>query len=1013
MVKKIPFLLIAAILFFLCPLGSFSQQADYFSNRLIVKYESDRELQQIRSKTKADPKNAVQQVLTKNGARKSRPLLPERMRQSIRRQSLPSSDDVLRIQEVVFNRNINPVQLAAKISKMPGVAYAEPKYIRSMNLTPNDQLEKFVDAHNFTDAWDLSKGSSEVVIAVVDGGVGYTHDDLDDKLWVNQDEVPPTVKPQADQNSDGTVTSTEIKQYLNDNNADNNADGSITLEDALHEDSSFMDNVDADNNSFTDDLFGWDFWAAGGVDSPVITDNNPFHDATDHGTHVTGIAAAETDNGIGVAGAGFNSSYMAIKAGGIPDDPSTPDTDESRAIGFGFEGIVYAAEQGADVINCSWGGPSASEAEQDIINLATEMGALVVAASGNATANQVGFPSGYDKVLSVGSVEPSGIIASYSNYGYRLDVLTTGSAIESTSFNNSLTSKSGTSMSTPVASGLAALVKTLHPSWSAERIGTQIRASATSIDGSNTDEVFDSRLGGGSADAFNALNTNLPGLKVVSQKFVDADGNKLGLNQPGSVQLELTNLGNTTSGLELELISLNEGGLEIGANTQQLGSISTGDTVSVSFDLTILDEFNLSETPTLRLNFRDQSQNYGDYNIIQYEKILYDIVAINNVKTSLAGDGTIGFTNPLNGTGGVGFIPRTPDGTGGFQEGENLLFEGGLILQIEGQIYDAVRTENGVSRDFTPEQVFASQTDNSGNSNTGSARFVVDTDTAGQAVIDLETFSFSEPALSNVVFLKYTIQNPTEFLVMNDVYIGLFNDWDIGSNASNNNLSYSETDSLLYVSDATSPGTNPVTAVAHLSPVSGALAINNAVEGQPDSVTFGIYDGFTDAEKSEALTSGTARTNVQGVDASAVVASGPYTINPGAQITVGFVYAFGDDASQLRNQIAEARSRNLFAVSPTGRAASDEVPRQTELFQNYPNPFNNSTQIRIDLQQATDVTLTIYNVLGQKVRTLANRRFDAGSHFIRFNASNLSSGIYFARLNTKQGAKTIPMTLVK
>lgn len=1011
MTNKIQPCVLLASLLFLFTLNSFGQQAEYFPNRLIIKYQSEEQLQQIRSKMDADPKKAVQQILSQKGVYRNQPLLNKRLQQKVSQRNLSSADEVLRIRELFFSRKINPVQLAGKINSIPGIAYAEPRYLRKMSFVPNDSLlEKYIDTHNFFDAWDISQGSSKIVIAINDGGVGYTHIDLDDNLWVNQDEVPDAVRPQADQNGDGTITSTEIYEYLQDNGQDYNGDNAITLEDALHEDSSFMDGDDSDNNNFTDDLFGWDFWESGGIDSPVVTDNNPIHnqDGTDHGTHVAGIAAAETDNDTAIAGAAFNTTYMPVKTGGIADDPSTP-FNESNAIGFGFDGIIYAAENGADVINCSWGGESFSQAEQDIINLTTEMGALVVAAAGNSSNNTLNYPAGYNNVLSVGSVFTNGTKSNFSNYGYELDVLATGGDIESTSYNNELTSKTGTSMSAPVASGLAALVKEVNPGWTAERIATQIRSSATFVYEKNN-ESLNHKLGHGSLNAFEAVNTNNPGLKVISSAFVNKEGDKLFVNEQGSLQLTLTNYGRSTSGLELQLESVNEKGIILDNQSQQLGSIATGETVEVSFDLLISDNFDLREIPTLRINFLDQNMNYEDFNIVQYEKILYDILAANNVKTSFATDGTIGFTDPLTGSGGIGFIPRKPSGNGQYDEGNNILYEGGFMVEVDGEMYDAVRAEEGLSRDFIPQQSFVVTPGS--NSSTGNGQFFTDTDSTRWAIIDQQTYAFDDPGIKNVVLVEYTIKNPSEFVVMNNVYAGLFNDWDIG-NAFNNNANFSQSDSVLYLSDATSGSTEPVVAVAHLGPISSALAVDNTIDGQQDSVTFGLYDGFTDTEKSNALTAGTVRTSVQQTDASAVIASGPYTIEPKAEITVGFVYAFGNDVNELRNQISEARSRNVFAVSPIGRAVSDQVPQQTKLFQNYPNPFNASTQLRIDLEQSTDLTLAVFDILGRKVRVLAEGQFDAGSHFIRFNAGQLSSGTYFVQLRTEYGTDSIPITLVK
>lgn len=997
-------LIIILILLFGNTFAGRAQQSDYFPHRLIIKYKAEAQLQEIRAKTASDPKMAVQKLLKRRGAQTSRPLLSDRASQYVRNLGLPSAGDVLRIREITFGGKIDVIQLAAKIGAMPGVAYAEPKYIRKMHLTPNDpKLEKYINTHNFTDAWDLSSGSENLLIAIVDGGVGYTHPELNDHLWVNQEEVPPTLEPQADQNGDGKVTATEVRTYIEEHEGDNNGDGTIDLQDALSGSSSFMDNLDTDNNNFTDDLFGWDFWASGSSSGQITSDNNPFHDETDHGTHVAGIAAAETNNNQGIAGAAFTTTYMAVKAGGA--------TGNSNSIGFGFNGMIYAAQQGADVINCSWGSSGSSQAEQDVIDLVTEMGSLVVASAGNESANQISYPAGYDRVLSVGSVSSNGSASSYTNYGYSLDVLATGNDIQSTSFDEKYTSKSGTSMSTPVVSGLAALVRDLHPGWTAERIGMQIRASASYIY-SNNGSKYDHKLGHGSIRAFKALNTDLPGLKVVSHSFVNRDGQKLIPGQPGTLQLTLTNLGSTTSNLQIDLNSLNEQGIALENSTRQLGSIATGDTLSTSFSITISEEFDLSQTPTLRVNFKDDNYGYTDFGIVRYQSLLYDVLAANNVKTSLAADGTIGFTNPLSQSGGVGFIPRTPDGSGGYNAGDNLLFEGGLMIETGGVLFDAVRSTDGVSRDFAPLEVFLSKAVENGEGAMGSARFRSKTDSIPAYNIDLRAYAFDNPDLSNVVFVKYTIKNPSSFAVMEDVYVGLFNDWDIG-NAGNNSTSYSEADSILYLSDSTVGSTQPKVAVAHLGPISSALAIDNTIEGRRDSLFFGLYDGFTDTEKKIALKAGTERTDIENTDVSAVISSGPYTINPGAQISVGFVYAFGNTTAGLRNRIATARAEAPFQVSSTGVAVADKVPNQTRLYQNYPNPFSKRTRLRLDIRKTTNISLVIYDVLGRKVRTLLNRQLKAGKHFIPLRAGNLSSGVYFVRLKTEKTTQTIPITHIK
>lgn len=995
--------LIIYFLFLAAPLSVWGQANHYFPDRLLIKYQTDRKLQQHKGKLSTDPRTAVEQFLRLSGARTIQPLVKNPRRQKLRRKNRSETNALLRIYEVTFNRDIDPLHLSAKIESMPGVAYAEPKYIRELHVTPNDStLEKFIDFHHFTDAWNLSTGDPEIVIAIVDGGVGYNHPELDDKLWINQEEVPVALRPQLDEDEDGVITSTEIKQFLQIQGNDYNGDGEVLLDDALHPESPLMDQRDSDGNGYTDDLFGWDFWNSG-RGNQTAGNNNPIHDGTDHGTHVAGIAAAETNNSTGIAGAGFRSTYMAVKAGGTSDDPTS--------VGFGMEGIMYAAEQGADIINCSWGGEGFSQAEDDIINYVTRLGALVVSSSGNDGVEQVRYPAAYASVLGVASVETSNSLSEYSNYGYDLDVLAAGSGILSTSYDKSFARKSGTSMAAPVASGLAALLKSVRPDWTAERIGQQIRTSAASVESSHGSS-YAHKLGRGKIDAYEALNTNNPGFKIVSARFLNNEGQKLQLNQPGTAYINIINVGESVSAIDLQLKALQDKGITISGNTAQLQGLSTGDSVEVSFDIRIDRNFNLGDTPAMRLDFSDPAGGYEDFGIVRYEEFLYDIVDANRVKTSFGADGTIGYTQPFSGSGGVGFIPRT--GTSGeYEEGRNLLFEGGLMIEIDGVMYDAVRSETGqLSRDFTPLELFTTTRTASVSDIDGHTTFHIDSDTTHDATVRMQTYAYEEPRLSNVVLLKYTLKNNSSFHELKNVYMGLFNDWDIGD-ASNNNASFIPSDSLLYISDATQHTSDPLAAAANLGPISGILAIDNAFEGDRDSLVFGLYDGFTDTEKKSALKANTVRTDLEHTDVSAVIASGPYTLEPAAEIIVGFAYAFGDNTQTLRDQVAAARSQKPFEVSRRGRAATKADPMETKLFQNYPNPFRSVTRIRFDLQEASHVVLAVYDVLGRKVRVLRSGEMESNSHFVDFHGKGLSSGIYFIRLKTNREVQTIPITLIK
>lgn len=144
------------------------------------------------------------------------------------------------------------------------------------------------------------------------------------------------------------------------------------------------------------DTIGWDFGGSDGT-----PDNNPDEDRADHGTCTAGLASAVTNNRIGVAGVGFKCKVMAVKT----SQDNSRDASGNPFILYGYEGMVYAADNGASVINASWGGPDYSQFGQDVINYVTSKGALVVASAGNGGSSEPDYPAGYAHVLAVAAAD--------------------------------------------------------------------------------------------------------------------------------------------------------------------------------------------------------------------------------------------------------------------------------------------------------------------------------------------------------------------------------------------------------------------------------------------------------------------------------------------------------------------------------------------------------------------------------------------------------------------------------
>jgi thermitase len=294
------------------------------------------------------------------------------------------------LQRTIAHVDINRYKLARGISvnqalvflrRLSYVEYAEPNYIVRAFETPNDP--QFPSQWNLSKirceaGWDLTHGSSSVVIAIIDTGVDLTHPDLEPKL----------------------VQGTDIRNG---------------------------DTVPQDDNG--------------------------------HGSHVAGIAAAATNNNIGVAGVGWDCKIMPVKVLGSTGSGSLSDA---------AEGVVWAADHGAKVENLSLGSPSGTSTMANAVSYAWTHNVLVVAAAGNDGSYAPNYPAGYDNAIAVGASDPNDVRAEFSNFGSWVDVAAPGTGIPSTYKDGGYRVLSGTSMACPHVAGLGALL------WSTLGTGTDV-----------------------------------------------------------------------------------------------------------------------------------------------------------------------------------------------------------------------------------------------------------------------------------------------------------------------------------------------------------------------------------------------------------------------------------------------------------------------------------------------------------------------------------------------------------
>jgi subtilisin family serine protease len=437
-------------------------------------------------------------------------------------------------------------------SSNPLVEYATPNYMVSIALTPNDpqfnnpgppggggllygmhntgQFGGVVDADiDAPEAWDIGTGSygtaaNPNVIAVIDTGIDYRHQDLYLNIWINQGEIPASRKANlTDTDSDGQITFLDLNNPINqgpgkitDINGNGRIDGGDLLATMTGDTGGWADGLNNDNDTgpFPDDLVGARF-----------VNNAPFNkDPMDdhfHGTHVSGTIAGIGNNGVGVVGVNWRIQLMAVKFLGAGGGGTFEDS---------VRAVNYAVSKGARISSNSWGGGLDFQPLKDAIAASANAGHLFIAAAGNHGSSAPMWPAAFplDNIISVAATDRNDNRAGFSAFGLGNPGVTgpvhlgaPGVDTQSTFPNNGYSAISGTSMATPHVSGVAGLVRSLAPNMTYQQIKKAI------LDG--VDPNFSLRnpgptpvLTGGRLNARKTLGLLAAGPVVVAQNL-DAD----------------------------------------------------------------------------------------------------------------------------------------------------------------------------------------------------------------------------------------------------------------------------------------------------------------------------------------------------------------------------------------------------------------------------------------------------------------------------------------------------------
>ncbi len=431
-------------------------------------------------------------------------------------------------------------RLQAFARRHAAVKVIEPNAVLELQVIPGDsrwtslwglhntgQSGGLVDADiDAPEAWEITTGSRDVVIAVIDSGVDYNHPDLVANIWINPREIPGN-------------------------------------------------GIDDDGNGFVDDVRGWNF---------IEENGNPM-DTNGHGTHVAGTIGAVGNNGLGVVGVNWSVSILPLRFLGSDGRGST--LDAIQAVNYA---TMMKRDYGVNIVamNNSWGGGGYSTSLRNAIQAAAAQDILFVAAAGNGDSNGVGinndarptYPSSYNvwNVIAVAATDRRDQLGSFSNYGATsVHLAAPGVSILSTVPNNGYATYTGTSMAAPHVSGVIGLLAAADPNATASQIKSAILNSVDPVASLTGRTVTGGRLN--AYQALQALAPPPPPGQISGVVWHDADGD-------GQRDADETPLAGRTVFLDLNGNGVLDGASATFKNMQRV-TISAFGTPTVSSSLVI------------------------------------------------------------------------------------------------------------------------------------------------------------------------------------------------------------------------------------------------------------------------------------------------------------------------------------------------------------------------------------------------------------------------------------------
>ncbi len=752
-----------------------------------------------------------------------------------------------------------------------------------------------------SEAWEIFKGDSTMVIGVTDTGIDFDHEDLRTNIAYNSNDI--------------------------------------------------IDGLDNDNDGYVDNYYGWDFGS---------NDNNPQWNESGtsgnaiHGTFTAGLAGARTDNEKGIACIGYSNKILPVKI-----------TNNSGVINSGYEAIIYAAEHGCQVVNCSWGSTSPNQFARDVIAYVTEdLGVIVVAAAGNQNNQSLYYPASYPNVVSVAAINSLDQKWSNSSYNWRVDISAPGENVLSTLSNSTYGNSSGTSFAAPIVASSLAFLRAYYPDTvSNKQLVEILKCSGSVIDTMSENLAYQYKLGRSRLDLKAALEMTWQPSVSCTDFSLKKDNRYAYAGDTAFIDAWFDNILARAYNLEIT-ISSNSPYVEIVNSQLFIPYFEAGANFHSTNHFEVIISPNTPYLNTLEFEILYQFENH-QYREIRTAQTTYPNIDFNTgqLSGSIAPEARLG-TNYLSNGKGISF-----------ESNQNLVSEMGICFGVEP---DHTLTNIRGYYDLWPQN----QLDSISHLNQWEThnQLLINNDLS--LIIKPNYRTFDSLIYSGVLWAEYDLINTGENDISN-FYFGLFSDWDIEPYPSN----YTDIDTNLRLAITKTWTGSTCVATQILSPLHWQrFAINNSENN--------YSDGLSRSELFNALSQNNfyEGNTVPGTDIMDLHSVGPLQIKSNDTIRISFAIHANSSISELK---AKAESTKfLYDSLYHVNSNISEIEFKTQVFI-YPNPAKQDLFVYLP-HNFKHKTVRIYDTLG---RLLIETSICQNSATI--DISTIEKGVYLIKIDNE------------